>query len=143
VGAQKGVHTVVAGRSDGAAPVEDGQDQVERRLPRGHVEWQAVAIGDWGSAINKAGPKSVLREHGLLLLADNTLPSITTIIAGEPIRGSWWGHPQSHEIFGAARRLVARSDVVAVPLVNGKITFVDRRLWPALLTVALARDEWQ
>jgi hypothetical protein len=33
--------------------------------------------------------------------------------------------------------------VIAVPLVRGKITFVDRRLWPALLAVGLARDRWQ
>jgi hypothetical protein len=85
----------------------------------------------------------VLRERGLLLLSDKSLPSVATIVAGEPIRGSWWAHPKSHAIFHAARRLAADADVVASPLINGKITFVHRRLWPALLTVALARDAWQ
>jgi hypothetical protein len=33
--------------------------------------------------------------------------------------------------------------VIAIPLVNGKVTFIHRRLWPALLTVARARETWQ
>ena len=41
------------------------------------------------------------------------------------------------------RRLAADADVVALPLVRGKVTFVHRRLWPAILAVGLARDRWQ
>jgi hypothetical protein len=88
-------------------------------------------------------PADALRDRGLLLLSDNILPSLATIVAGEPIRGSWWGHDKSHQIFAAARRLASADDAIAIPLVNGKITFVGRRLWPALLTVGLAREPWQ
>jgi hypothetical protein len=84
-----------------------------------------------------------LRERGLLLLADNTLPSLSRLIADEPIRGSWWGHPKAHAIFRAARGLEEHPDVIAIPLIAGKITFIHRRLWPALLTVAVARDRCQ
>jgi hypothetical protein len=64
-------------------------------------------------------------------------------VAGEPIRGSWWGHPRSHDIFQAARRLDDDPDVMTIPLVNGKVTFVHRRLWPALLAIGRAREPWQ
>ncbi len=88
-------------------------------------------------------PSRVLSEIGLLLLSDNTLPSIATIVAGEPIRGSWWAHRQSHAIFRAATALADDPDIIAVPLVARKVTFVHRRLWPALLAVGLAREPWQ
>src|SRR5712692_8518707 len=88
-------------------------------------------------------PIDVLRERGLLLLADNTLPSLTRLVAGEPIRGSWWGHPKAHAIFHASTALARHPDAIAVPLVAGKVTFVHRRLWPALLAIALKRDRWQ
>ena len=64
-------------------------------------------------------------------------------MAGEPIRGSWWGHRKSHQIFAASRRLGSADDAIAIPLINGKVTFVHRRLWPALLGVALSREPWQ
>ncbi len=84
-----------------------------------------------------------LRDRGLLLAADNTLPSVTLLIAGEPIRGSWWTHPKSHAIFAASTALARHPDAIAIPLISGKVTFVHRRLWPALLAVALARERWQ
>ena len=65
------------------------------------------------------------------------------MVAGEPIRGSWWAHPKSHAIFRAATSLSDHDDVIAIPLINSKITFVHRRLWPALVGVALAREPWQ
>ena len=88
-------------------------------------------------------PIGALRERGLLLLADNDLLSIATIIAGGPIRGSWWGHPKSHAIFAASTALARDPDAISIPLISGKVTFVHRRLWPALLAVALARERWQ
>ncbi len=82
-------------------------------------------------------------DRGLLLAADVTLPSVATIVAGEPIRGSWWGHPKSHAIFAAISGLARHPDAIAIPLVSGKVTFVHRRLWPALVAVACAREPWQ
>jgi len=85
----------------------------------------------------------LLYDTGLLLLSDTTLPSVATIVAGGRIRGSWWGHPKSHQIFHAARRLASDADVIAIPLVRGKVTFVHRRLWPAIAAIGGARDAWQ
>jgi len=56
--------------------------------------------------------------------------------AGEPIRGSWWGHPAGHAIFDALNSLTESPDVVRTRLVNGKVTLVHRRLWPALARLA-------
>lgn len=84
-----------------------------------------------------------LRDHGLLPLTDTRLPSLTTIVAGEPVRGSWLAHPRSHIIYEVATRLEAHPDVVDARLVSGKVTYIHQRLWPALLGVATARDPWQ
>ena len=72
----------------------------------------------------------------LLESARGPLPNVAELVAGEPIRGSWWGHPRSHAIFEAINRLAESPDVVRTRLVNGKVTLVHRRLWPALVRVA-------
>jgi hypothetical protein len=57
-------------------------------------------------------------------------------IAGEPIRGSWWAHPRGHQIFAILGALGESPDILTCRLVDGKVTFVHRRLWPALVRVA-------
>jgi hypothetical protein len=80
---------------------------------------------------------AALVEHGMMLeSARGPLPNVAELIVGEPIRGSWWGHPQSHAIFDAINALAESPDVVRTRLVNGKVTLVHRRLWPALVRVA-------
>jgi hypothetical protein len=80
---------------------------------------------------------AALIEHGMLLeSARGPLPSVAEMIAGEPIRGSWWGHPAGHAIFAALNSLAESPDVVRTRLVNGRVTLVHRRLWPALVRVA-------
>ncbi len=86
---------------------------------------------------------TTLKRAGVLLLSDKLLPSVTTIVAGEPVPGSWWSHPRSHQIYAVATRLGDCEDVTTVKLVLGKVTFVHRRLWPALLAVARSRGAWQ
>ena len=84
-----------------------------------------------------------LRKHGLLLMHDTSLPSVSSLVAGEAVRGSWWAHPASHDIYRVEEELKEHADVVVVKLVSGKDTSVHRPLWPALLAVATARDAWQ
>lgn len=62
-------------------------------------------------------------------------------IAGEPFRGSWWAHPMSHTIFAAIRSVRDDPDVLVCRLVNGKVTYVHRRLWPALARLASELNE--
>jgi len=85
----------------------------------------------------------LLERSGLLLLQDPLLPSLATLVAGEAVRGSWWSHPAGREIFRTAGALEDHPDVLCAKLVSGKVTFVHRRLWPALVAVGRAREEWQ
>ncbi len=76
-------------------------------------------------------------KHGVVLeSAQGPVPSLAQAIAGAPIRGSWWSHPKSHEIFSVTRAIRDSDDVLVCRLVKGKVTFVHRRLWPALVRVA-------
>ncbi|MEB3328727.1 MAG: hypothetical protein VKQ33_05795 [Candidatus Sericytochromatia bacterium] len=84
-----------------------------------------------------------LTQQGWLLVADPALPCLATLVAGEPIRGSWWGHPAGKTIYALADELQRRPDVMVVKLVGGKLTYVHERLWPALLAVAMAGEPWQ
>jgi hypothetical protein len=78
-----------------------------------------------------------VREQGVVLQsARGPVPNLAEQIAGEPIRGSWWGHPSGREIFAVLGRLLESGDVVATRLVEGKITLIHRRVWPALVRVA-------
>src|SRR5258708_31544166 len=84
-----------------------------------------------------------LEEFDLLLAADPKFPSVTGFVAGENVRGSWWAHPQSHEMFNLACQLHDHLDVLLVKLISGKVTLVHRPLWPAVFAVATAREPWQ
>ena len=80
---------------------------------------------------------AVLSERGVLLeSARGPIPKLAQLIAGEPIAGSWWAHPESHAIFAAINKLADSPDVVRLRLVNSKITLVHRRVWPALVRVS-------
>jgi hypothetical protein len=82
-------------------------------------------------------PLDWVREQGVVLQsARGPLPTLAEHIAGESIRGSWWGHSSGHEIFAALNRVLDSPDVIATRLVNGKITLIHRRFWPALVRVA-------
>ena len=80
---------------------------------------------------------AVLKDHGMLLQsARGQIPNVAELVAGDRIKGSWWAHPKSHEIFAALGQLDDSPDVVRLRLVNGKVTLVHRRVWPALVRLA-------
>lgn len=84
-----------------------------------------------------------LEKHGFLLLQDPRLPNLAALVAGKPVRGSWWGHRAGSRIFDVAGRLEQHKDVLIIKLVAGKVTFVHRRFWPALAAIGRAREGWQ
>ena len=86
---------------------------------------------------------TTLEQRGLLLIQDRSFPNVVAMMTGETLRGSWWAHPRCHEIFASLNAIAADPDVVVTKLIQGKVTFVHRRLWKAVLSVALARDRWQ
>src|ERR1700691_5380765 len=84
-----------------------------------------------------------LREFDLLLDTDPKFPNVTALLAGETVRGSWWAHPKAHQMYRVSSQLRAHHDVLAIKLVSGKITFINRPLWMAILAVGTAREPWQ
>ncbi len=84
-----------------------------------------------------------LKSYGVLLQTDPRLPSVASLVAGEPVRGSWWGHARGGAIFRATKELADHPDVLVTKLVSGKVTYVQRRLWPAIIAVGSAREPWQ
>jgi hypothetical protein len=84
-----------------------------------------------------------LKEHGLLLQSDANLPNVCALVAGAPVRGSWWAHPRSHDIFRVNGELEDHPDVLVTKLISGKITFLHRALWPAVVAIGRARVSWR
>jgi hypothetical protein len=80
-------------------------------------------------------------ERGLLLIHDQVLPSVTALIAGAPVEGSWWSHPMANTIYNALGAI--ESDVAVVKLIGGKNTLVAKRFWPELRDIGIGRDPWQ
>ena len=78
-----------------------------------------------------------VKECGIAMeSARASVPSLAEVVAGEPLRGSWWAHPKGNEIFLLSRAIRSSPDVLVCRLVDGKITYIHRRLWPALVRLA-------
>ncbi len=78
-----------------------------------------------------------IRHEGVVLVsAKGPVPRLTEAIIGEAIKGSWWAHPRGREIFVVLGGVSDSTDVLFCRLVDGKITVVHRRLWPALVRLA-------
>ncbi|MBI3450325.1 MAG: hypothetical protein HY049_15600 [Acidobacteria bacterium] len=78
-----------------------------------------------------------VRKHGVVLMsARGPVPSLVEAVAGEPIKGSWWSHPDAHRIYGIVESVCDSKDVMLCRLVSGKVTLVHRRVWPALVRLA-------
>jgi hypothetical protein len=92
-------------------------------------------------------PKQALafvKKHGIVLqAARGPVPSFAEHVAGGPIAGSWWAHAHGHEIFALATALSEHSDVLVCKLVDAKVTYVHRRIWPALVKLASRFDKAQ
>lgn len=78
-----------------------------------------------------------VEQHGIVLEAANgPVPTLSYEIVGERIRGSWWGHPDSHHIYAVLSSVRDSADVLVFRLINDKITYAHRRVWPALVCLA-------
>jgi hypothetical protein len=104
-----------------AAPARRHADDVPRRR-----------IATAGEALE------LVRERGVLPLAPDagSPASLVEAVAGERPRGSWWGHAAGGRIYALATALEDAPDVLVAKIVRGKVAFVHRALWPALLRVA-------
>jgi len=81
-------------------------------------------------------PRQALRfiaKHGIVLeAARGPVPNLLEAALGGRPRGSWWGDRRGKEFFWLTRAVRASRDVLVCRLVAGKVTYVHRRLWPAL-----------
>jgi hypothetical protein len=83
------------------------------------------------------GALEFVREHGVVLAsARGPAPRLTEAIVGAPIKGSWWAHAQSRRIYRVLEAVASSEEVLVCRLVEGKITLIHRRLWPALVRLA-------
>ncbi|MCP3164729.1 hypothetical protein [Myxococcus qinghaiensis] len=85
----------------------------------------------------RASLHELVRERGLL-----TESELATLIAGAPIKGSWWGHPAGKDIYFALESLVEDPELLLCKLIEGKRTLVHRRLWPALIRAQREDSLW-
>ena len=80
---------------------------------------------------------SLVKINGIVLESGRgPVPSLAQAIAGKPIRGNWWAHPKGNMIFLCSRAIRNSKDVLVCRLIEGKITYIHRRLWPALVRLA-------
>ncbi len=84
-----------------------------------------------------------LQRLGLLLSWDSSFPSVTQMVAGRPLRGSWWSDESAHTIFAVSEMLADHEDVLLTKLLAGKVTYVHRKLWGRVYSIGIARDDWQ
>ena len=78
-----------------------------------------------------------VRRHGIVLeSARGPVPNLAELIAGGTTTGSWWAHPKAHAIHKITRAVRQSPEVLACRIVNNKVTFVHRRLWPAIVVLA-------
>jgi hypothetical protein len=90
-----------------------------------------------------AGSLAKLQEPGLLLRTHAKLPSVCALVAGAPVRGSWWAHPRSHEIFRVNCEWAEHPDVLVSKVISGKVTYLHQALWPVVMAIGGAREPWQ
>src|SRR5262249_24546026 len=120
--------SVKRGQSDGA---------VGKRPARGAARRAPSARRGAGPPQSSRRWLEFIEKHGVVLAsARGPVPSIAEAVAGEPIIGSWWAHPKGKAIFAALSEIDDCSDVRCFKLVDGKVTFVHRRMWPALVRLA-------
>jgi hypothetical protein len=63
---------------------------------------------------------SFVREHGVVLAsAKGLVPRLAEVIVGKSIKGSWWAHAKSHQIFAIFQEVEESSDIL--------ICYLDRR----------------
>lgn len=86
---------------------------------------------------------SAIEELGLLLVQDRHLRNAIEILVAAPVAGSWWSHPEGKRIYAVLEAVTAHADVLVAKLIARKLTLIHRRMWPAFLTVANAREPWQ
>ena len=89
------------------------------------------------TAFSSQDALAFVRRHGVVLVsAKGRGPNLVEAIAGEVVKGSWWGRADGKHIFAVLSTVTESDEVLVCRLVDGKVTLVHRRLWPALVRLA-------
>jgi hypothetical protein len=84
--------------------------------------------------MNPAQAIKFVKKHGVVLeSAHGSVPNLAEAIAGEKIRGSWRARPKSQLISRLTRAVRDSDEILVCRLLHGKVTYVHRRLWSALV----------
>lgn len=84
---------------------------------------------------------SFVETHGVVLeSAHGRVPTFADFVAGERVT-AWWGHAEGRAIFALTRAIRESPDVLTCRLIDGKVTYIHRRLWPALLRLSGELDQ--
>lgn len=87
-------------------------------------------------------PLQFVEQHGVVLEGGRgPRPNLAEAITGEPMRGNWWRHKKGRLIFAATRAARDCDQVLVCRLVDGKITYIHQRLWPAIVCLANSLDK--
>src|ERR1044072_9259288 len=79
---------------------------------------------------------SFVETNGIVLeSAHGRVPAFADWVAGERV-SRWWSHAKGRLICALTRALRDSPDVRTRRLIDNKITYVHRRLWPALVKLS-------
>ena len=79
---------------------------------------------------------SFVETEGIVLeSAHGRVPTFADFVAGERVT-RWWSHAKGRLIFALTRAIRDSPDVLTCRLIDGKVTYVHRRLWPALVKLS-------
>jgi len=82
-----------------------------------------------------------VERHGIVLeAARGPVPSLAEAVVGAPIRGSWWAHAQGTTIHNITAAVRDDPSILVCRIVGGRVTYVHRKLWPALVRLAVLFD---
>jgi len=110
--------------------------ELSRRIAEEFNPDKIILFGSCERSTPKQALAFVKKSGVVLESARGAAPSLAEAVAGGPIRGSWWAHPKGNDIFLCSRAVRESPDVLVCRLVDGKVTYVHRRLWPALVRLA-------
>ena len=78
-----------------------------------------------------------VRANGVVLeSARGPVPNLVEAIVGAPLKGSWWGHAKGKQIFHLLNAVRDSGEILVCRLVDGKVSYVHRDAWPALVRLA-------
>ena len=79
---------------------------------------------------------SFVETNGIVLeSAHGRVPTFADFVAGQRVT-RWWSHPKGRLIFALTRAIRDSPEVLTCRFIDNKITYIHRRLWPALVKLA-------